>query len=168
MSDHTITATSETAHASHAHAPHDHDAHAPLQYLLTLFALLTLTAITVGVSYIDFGSGNIIVAVFVATIKAILVGLIFMHLLHDKKINAVIFVASFMFLSLLFLFTFLDEGSRFLPPVSKPPAGGIPQPAMQRATAIDGKEVGTEEPKPTPATSSAPGGSAVPAAAPAK
>jgi cytochrome c oxidase subunit IV len=161
MSNHTVTATTAAGHHEHGNAP--------LQYLLTLLALLTLTAITVGVSYLDFGSGNIIVAVLVATVKAILVGLIFMHLLHDKKINAVIFVAAFLFLSLLFLFSFLDQGSRYLPPVSKPPAGGFPAKDMQRATAIEGNPVGTESPKPTPAMSSAPGGSAtaVPAPAPA-
>ncbi len=156
MSEHTLPVTSHTAH--------DHDAHAPRTYLLTLSALLALTAITVGVSYIDFGSGNIVVAVMVATVKAILVGLIFMHLLHDKKINAVIFVAAFLFLSLLFLFSFLDQDSRNPPIVSRPPAGGFPAQDMQRATAIDGKPVGTEAPKPTPAMSSAPGGSAAPAA----
>lgn len=164
MSDHTIFVTSKTAHAVH-----DHDAKAPLHYLLTLLALLALTAVTVGASYIDFGAGNIVVAVLVATTKAILVGLIFMHLLHDKKINAVIFVAAFLFLSLLFLFTFLDEDSRFYPVVSKPPAGGIPQKDMQRATAVDGTPVGLEPPKPTPALSSAPGGATAAApAAPAK
>jgi cytochrome c oxidase subunit IV len=162
MSNPTVTASTAAAHHEHGNAP--------LQYLLTLIALLTLTGITVGVSYLDFGSGNIIVAVLVATVKAILVGLIFMHLLHDKKINAVIFVAAFLFLSLLFLFSFLDQGSRYLPAVSKPPAGGFPAKDMQRATAIEGNPVGTEPPKPTPAMSSAPGGSAaaVPAPAPAE
>lgn len=164
MSNPTATAPTNAAHAAH----HDREANAPLHYLLTLLALLTLTAITVGVSYIDFGAGNIIVAVVVATIKAILVGLIFMHLLHDKKINAVIFVAAFLFLSLLFLFTFLDQGSRELPTVSKPPAGGFPAKDMQRATAVDGQEVGATAPKPTPATSSAPGGVAAAPAAAAK
>ena len=92
---------------------------------ITLLALLTLTVITVAVSYIDFGAGNIVVAVTVATIKAFLVGLIFMHLLHDKPINAIIFCAAFLFLSLLFLFTFLDENSRNPIVTSNPPAGSI-------------------------------------------
>jgi hypothetical protein len=98
-----------------------------------------------------------VVAVVVATTKAILVGLIFMHLLHDKKINAAIFVAAFLFLSLLFLFTLLDEGSRQTLNVSRPPAGGIPQDSMKIATAIDGKPaVVSLQAKPTPAASSAP------------
>ena len=154
MSDHSTTLNRGHATANAAHHD-DHDAKGPLQYLLTLLALLTLTAITVGVSYIDFGSGNIVVAVIVATAKAILVGLIFMHLLHDKKINAVIFVSAFLFLSLLFLFTLLDVGSREVVTYSKPPAGGVPQDSMKVATAVDGKPV-PAQPKPTPAVSSAP------------
>jgi caa(3)-type oxidase subunit IV len=114
------------------------NAKAPRTYLLTLFALLTLTVITVGVSCIDFGAGNIVVAVTVATIKAFLVGLIFMHLLHDKPINAISFCAAFLFLSLLFLFTFLDEDSRNPIITTNPPAGRLPPPNMAVATAVDG------------------------------
>ena len=36
-------------------------------YVKTLIALLILTVITVGASYIDFGSGNIVIALFIAT-----------------------------------------------------------------------------------------------------
>lgn len=151
-----FSTTLSGGHGATAAAHHDnHDAKGPAQYLLTLIALLTLTAITVGVSYIDFGSGNIVVAVMVATAKAILVGLIFMHLLHDKKINAVIFVSAFLFLSLLFLFTLLDVGSRETVTYSKPPVGGVPQESMRIATAIEGKPVPAQT-KPTPAISSAP------------
>lgn len=169
MSEHTVTQAGQ-AEASHTHATahHDHHAKAPRTYLLTLIALLTLTVITVGVSYIDFGAGNIVVAVTVATIKAFLVGLIFMHLLQDKPINAVIFCAAFLFLSLLFLFTFLDENSRNPIVISAPPAGGMPPADMAVATAIDGKPIGSEAKKPTPALSSAPAyaNGAAPAAAP--
>jgi cytochrome c oxidase subunit IV len=164
MSEDTATLAEQTHAASHD----DHDAKAPRTYVLTLIALLTLTVITVGVSYIDFGAGNIVVAVTVATIKAFLVGLIFMHLLHDKPINAIIFCAAFLFLSLLFLFTFLDEDSRNPIVTANPPAGNMPPPNMSVATAIDGKPLGTEIKKPTPALSSAPAyANGVPVAAPA-
>ena len=49
-------------------------------YVSTLVALLILTAITVGASYIDFGSGNVVIALIIATIKATIVALFFMHL----------------------------------------------------------------------------------------
>jgi cytochrome c oxidase subunit 4 len=110
-----------SAHTEHAGNP-------PRTYLLVLIALLILTAITVGVSYIDFGDGNIVVALLVATLKASLVGMFFMHLLHDKKINALIIVSSFLFLGILIGVCFMDQGSRdvYIPANAKPPAGGMP------------------------------------------
>ena len=77
--------------------------------------MLILTAITVGASYINFGSGNVVIALAIATVKAILVGLFFMHLLHDKPVNAVIAVAGFMFLGIFLMFDFIDVDSRTNP-----------------------------------------------------
>ncbi|MGA3204008.1 MAG: cytochrome C oxidase subunit IV family protein [Bryobacteraceae bacterium] len=98
-------------------------------YLRTLIMLLILTGITVGASYIHFGSGaaNVVVALTIATIKAILVALFFMHLLHDKPVNGLIAAAGFIFLGLFLMFTLLDFDSRQnyqprnLPTVIAPP-----------------------------------------------
>jgi cytochrome c oxidase subunit IV len=83
-------------------------------YAMTLATLLILTVITVGASYIHFGSGtaNIVIALTIATIKATVVALFFMHLLHDKPVNAVIAMAGFLFLGLFLLFVMLDLGAR--------------------------------------------------------
>jgi len=81
-------------------------------YTLTLVVLLILTAITVGASYIQFGSMNVVIALTIATIKGSLVALFFMHLRHDKPVNAVIACAGFLFLGLFLLFTFLDVDTR--------------------------------------------------------
>jgi cytochrome c oxidase subunit 4 len=83
-------------------------------YLKTLIALLILTGITVGASYIHFGSGaaNVVVALTIATIKATLVALFFMHLLHDKPVNGIIAAAGFVFLGLFLMFTLLDFDTR--------------------------------------------------------
>ena len=98
------------------HTEHAEDPRAEARkYLLTLIALLILTAITVGASYIQFGSGNIVIALAIATLKAIIVGLVFMHLMHDKPVNAVIAVAGFIFLGIFLLFDFLDVGTRTNP-----------------------------------------------------
>jgi len=67
-------------------------------HVITLTTLLILTIITVGASYIDFGQGNIVIALAIATVKATIVALFFMHLLHDKPVNAVVAVAGFLFL----------------------------------------------------------------------
>ncbi|HEV2201673.1 MAG TPA: cytochrome C oxidase subunit IV family protein [Bryobacteraceae bacterium] len=108
-------------------------------YALNLTALLILTLITVGASYIDFGQGNIVIALAIATVKATLVALFFMHLAHDRPVNGLIAVAGFIFLGLFLLFDFLDVTSRrdpnpqnLAPTVvqTAPPAGA---PAAQTA-----------------------------------
>jgi cytochrome c oxidase subunit 4 len=121
-------------------------------YVLTLTALLILTAITVGASYIDFGQGNIVIALAIATVKATLVALFFMHLAHDKPVNGLIAVAGFIFLGLFLMFDLIDIDSRRDP---------IPQnyhlPTLQVPTT----------PGAAPAAAPAPAGGPAPAAAPA-
>jgi cytochrome c oxidase subunit 4 len=74
---------SEHAH-DHAHgANHAHD-HGIKPYLMVFGALMILTVITVGLSYVDLGHyGNKIAGVLVASVKATLVVLIFMHMRED-------------------------------------------------------------------------------------
>ena len=56
-------------------------------YYVVFGALLFLTAVTVGVSYLDFSTPMAIaVALFVAGIKGSLVALYFMHLIDERKI----------------------------------------------------------------------------------
>jgi cytochrome c oxidase subunit IV len=128
-----------STHTEHAENPRAEAA----KYVITLVALLILTAITVGASYINFGSGNVVIALTIATIKGSIVALIFMHLLHDKPVNAVIAVAGFIFLGIFLLFDFLDVDSRtnpqptnlHAPPaVTAPAAAGaaVPTPAAKK------------------------------------
>ena len=96
---------------------HNHDSHtaaAPKLYAGTLAALLVLTGITVMAAGIHFGSNgiNIAIALGIATIKASLVALIFMHLRHDKPVNAVIAVSGFLFLALLLAYCIIDIDTR--------------------------------------------------------
>ncbi len=49
-------------------------------------ALLALTAATVAVSYIDLGIWNVVVALLIASAKASLVALFFMHLRHEGRL----------------------------------------------------------------------------------
>ena len=99
----------------HAHA--ETHAHGNGIYHATLIVLLILTAITVGASYIQFGSGsvNVTIALSIATVKAILVALFFMHLLNDKPVNAIIATAGFLFLGVFLMFCLLDFNSRVVP-----------------------------------------------------
>jgi cytochrome c oxidase subunit 4 len=129
-----------TTTSVHTESHDDHDAHHAKIYLAVLVLLLMLTGITVGASYIDLGPLNIIVALLIATTKASLVGLFFMHLLYDKPINSMALVAGFMFLGLLLSFCLLDIDNRsHTAPTNKtvPKASGIlpPEPAVPGAPA---------------------------------
>lgn len=83
----------------------------PIPMLLAVGgALLFLTAITVWVTYIDLGrSGNLIIAMAIATIKASMVCAYFMHLRYDKPFNALVFVISILFVGLFITIAMLDK-----------------------------------------------------------
>ena len=110
MSTHTETTHGAHGHAEDAHADHAHGG--PKIYVGTLVALLFLTIITVGAAYVDLGSGNIVVALTIATIKASLVALFFMHLRWEKPVNSIIAVAGFIFLGIFMMFDMLDSTTR--------------------------------------------------------
>jgi cytochrome c oxidase subunit 4 len=99
---------------AHGHGGADHVPHVtPIWHYFGVFgALLTLTAITVGVSYMDFGPWNLVIAMVVATTKALLVAAIFMHLLYDKKFHSVVFSTSIIFLAIFIAFTSFDTFAR--------------------------------------------------------
>ena len=97
-----------STHTEHAQDPRQ-EARA---HVVTLIALLLLTAITVGASYIQFGSANVVIALTIATMKASIVALFFMHLRHDKPINGIIAVVGFLFLGIFLMFDFIDVGTR--------------------------------------------------------
>jgi cytochrome c oxidase subunit IV len=102
-------------HDDHAHGDdHGHGlAHTMPVWMLigVLVALLVLTVATVAVTAIDLGAqGNLIVAMVIATVKAVLVCTFFMHLLWDKKFNLVLFLTSVLFLVLFLSMTTTDRG----------------------------------------------------------
>ena len=83
---------------------HDHDVKKHLRLYIGVFiALLVGTILTVGVSYVHFGhSGNIIVALIIAFIKAGLVAAFFMHLSSEKKpIYSILLATAFFFVGLM-------------------------------------------------------------------
>jgi cytochrome c oxidase subunit 4 len=96
--------------STHEHTTHEHGG--PKVFAGTLAALLALTILTVFVASFDLGNINVVVAIAIATVKATLVALIFMHLRHDKRVNAVIAISGFLFLGLLLMFCLTDVDSR--------------------------------------------------------
>ena len=77
-------------------------------YINVGLALLGLTVITVWISFYNFGSFNLVVAMGVAAVKASLVALYFMHLKYDNKLYLVIFLASLLFLATFIILTMFD------------------------------------------------------------
>lgn len=99
----------------------DHvDEHEPSisAYLGVFVALLALTAITVGVAFLDLGIFNNLVALGIAVVKAMLVIAIFMHLKDSARILWIVAFAGFMWLAVLLALSMSDLVSR----------GWVPQP----------------------------------------
>ena len=70
--------------------------------------LLALTAVTVGASHIHFGGINVWVALAVATVKASLIVLFFMHLREEDRSLQYMFLAACVLLTIFIGFTFLE------------------------------------------------------------
>lgn len=82
---------------------------ASMRLLVTIMvALMVGTWLTVSVTHFDFGFLNIWIGLAIATAKAVLVGLYFMHLRWDKPFNAFIFISAFAFLFLFIGITLMD------------------------------------------------------------
>ncbi|HVO80377.1 MAG TPA: cytochrome C oxidase subunit IV family protein [Terriglobales bacterium] len=75
--------------------------------------LLVLTATTVGIAFINLGPFNTIVALSIATAKALLVILFFMHVKYtSEKMTRVVIVAAVFWLLLLLALSMADYGTR--------------------------------------------------------
>jgi cytochrome c oxidase subunit 4 len=81
-------------------------------YLLIGSALLVLTATTAGVSYIDLGSFNAVVALAIACLKMTLVVLFFMHVKYSSRLTKLTVAAGFFTFIVLIMMTMTDYASR--------------------------------------------------------
>ena len=93
------------------HAPHVHVTSIAV-YLLVFLALAVGTVLTVAASRFDLGMWNTPIALVIATIKAVLVILFFMHAIHSTRLTWVVIIASFLWLGVLFVLTFADYLTR--------------------------------------------------------
>ena len=111
MSDH--NATDHHDHDSHGDDAHGHGlSHvaSPKVLLGTFGALMVLTVITVLATQVDLGSNlNLLVAMVVATVKAGLVCMYFMHLRYDKPLHTVAFLSALLFALLFVSFALMDS-----------------------------------------------------------
>jgi cytochrome c oxidase subunit 4 len=88
-------------------------AHPTIKQLVGVWAtLLALTALTVFVATLDLGPFNPVVALCIATVKALLVLLFFMELRYSTALTKVAVVAAVFFLMLLAGLTLSDYMTR--------------------------------------------------------
>lgn len=88
--------------------------HSPSSFFI-LGVLLFLTVVTVGVAYVDMGNFNIIVAMFVASIKALLVAVFFMHLKFEDGITRFFAIVPILLLAIMIGGVFIDKPLRVDP-----------------------------------------------------
>ena len=99
-----------------AHNDHGDTAHfahpAPMKLLIGIFiALVSLTILTVVANDWPLGKFDLVVAMGIATVKASLVALFFMHMYWDKGFNIVAFLSSVLFVVLFISMTLMDRNS---------------------------------------------------------
>jgi cytochrome c oxidase subunit 4 len=77
--------------------------------------LLVLTGVTAGIAFVDLGPLNTVVALVIATFKALLVVLIFMHVKYtNEKLVKVVVISAIFFLLLLLGLSLADYTTRLL------------------------------------------------------
>ena len=82
-------------------------------YYIVFAALMLLLVITVGATYIPWGSRiSIVIAMAVAITKAVLVVLYFMHVKGSSGLTKVFVVAGLAWLSILMLMTLIEYHTR--------------------------------------------------------
>ncbi len=82
----------------------------PIKTLAAVWlALLAMTVLTVAVAGIDLGRLNLGLALAIATAKATLVVLYFMHMRYDRPIHAIVFVSALLFFALFVSIALLDS-----------------------------------------------------------
>ena len=75
-------------------------------------ALMLLLALTVEAARHDLGRWNFVVAVLIATVKAVLIIVCFMHVLRSSDITKLVVCAGFFWLAILFTLSLADYWTR--------------------------------------------------------
>ncbi len=90
---------------------HAHEKHHVIPYSLYIMiwaALIALTGVTVGVSYVDMKSVAILTALLIATVKATLVLLYFMHIRFERPLYSAMIIAVLVTYGVFVALTFSD------------------------------------------------------------
>ncbi len=98
----------EAANAS-SHDEHGISHVMSIPMLLGVFAaLMVFTLLTVAATWVNLGWFNLPIAMAIATVKATLVALYFMHLRYDAPFNGLAFIAALLFMAVFILIVLLD------------------------------------------------------------
>src|SRR5579863_4428356 len=81
-------------------------------YVGVFLALISLTALTTGVAYIDLGRWNTVAALAIAVVKMLLVVLFFMHVKYAAGLTRIAILAGFFWLLIMITLTLSDELTR--------------------------------------------------------
>jgi cytochrome c oxidase subunit 4 len=84
----------------------------PPVYIAIFLTLLVLTALTTGISFIDLGVFNAVIALAIACLKASLVVLFFMHIHYSSRLLKLTVTAGLFTFLLLISLTMTDYISR--------------------------------------------------------
>jgi len=102
-----VAEATNTAHSKDK--PHDHGTK---RYFIVWAILIACTILTVKTGYMDLGSANLPLALCIATLKATLVVLFFMHMTEAAGTNRIVFVTSFVFMLVMIFGVFGDLWTR--------------------------------------------------------
>ena len=78
---------------------------------------MVLTGLTVFAAFVNLGPFNPVVALVIATFKATLVVLYFMHVKYNSKLTKLVVMTGIFFLAILLTETMMDYASRGLLPM---------------------------------------------------
>ena len=90
----------------------EHHIVSPLEYLYVFAFLLVFTGITVGAAYLDLGWANPVIALAIASLKAVVVILFFMHVKYQSRLIKMTVGAGFFTFFVLIMMTMSDYMSR--------------------------------------------------------
>src|SRR5437899_11869161 len=84
----------------------------PPTYYTVFAALIGLTLLTVGISFVDLGAWHTVLGLTIGVVKGLLVVLFFMHLLYSEKANWLAIGAGLFWLAILLALTLADYYTR--------------------------------------------------------
>jgi cytochrome c oxidase subunit 4 len=84
----------------------------PKVYVGIFLSLMVLTAATVAAAYVNLGPFNIVIALAIASVKATLVVLYFMHARYSPKRTHLVIIAAVFWLAVMLALTLSDYVTR--------------------------------------------------------